>query len=92
MKNNRSPLQQHESEGGRIENGSVVKTIKTALQENAPLAAGDMSNYVFKKYNGATVCKTPKILRRRFVFLYDSCFVLINTISRYITKRKSTDL
>lgn len=33
MENNRSPLQQQYSEGGKIENRSVVKTIKTALQE-----------------------------------------------------------
>lgn len=33
MKNNRSPLQQHWSEGGKIENRSVVKTIKTASLE-----------------------------------------------------------
>lgn len=65
MENNRSSLQQHYSEGNR----SVVKNDQDSVAGNAPLTTSDMSNYVFKKYNGATVCKIPKILRCWFVFL-----------------------
>lgn len=82
MENNRSPLQQHYSEVGEIENRSVVETIKVALQETRLWLQVTCLIMFLKSTTVQQIVRPLKYCAVGLSFFKTVVLSLINTISR----------